>query len=86
VGTPGGEVHEHIQRIKRRLSETVLSSEPEASQRAVTPLRPHNRPATTPTPRSRPSLSRQGTEASLSICTPRSGRAAQESAKYWHRR
>ena len=75
-------MHEHIQRIKKRLSEAGAPCDTQgAPPRAVTPLRPHNRPATTPTPRSRPSLSRQGTEASLSLCTPRSGRAAQESAQ-----
>ena len=83
AGTPGGQLHSQIQGMKSRLSVAADSGDTVSFQpTAVTPLRPRS---SNITPRgSRMSLASRGTE--LSLCTPRSNKAAQENAKYWHRK
>lgn len=94
-GTPGSQVHDHIQRMKKQVQavgdgedisrvakRTMLT--PAAS---VQPLRPPSRSPLTPkTGLSQPRL---GSDASPAhSATPRSGKCvtAQDSAQYWHRR
>eukprot|EP00892_Ulva_mutabilis_P003444 jgi/Ulvmu1/1471/UM011_0201.1 len=95
TGTPGSQVHNHIQRMKKQLQAVgdggdvahVAKRTMLTPSQPVPPARPPSRSPLTPkTTLSQPRLSSDASPARSA--TPRSGKGltAQDSAQYWHRR
>lgn len=94
-GTPGGQVHDHIQRMKKQLQAVGDGDDIArvAKRTMLTPAastQPPRPPSRSPlTPKTGLSQPRLGSDASPAhSATPRSGKCvtAQDSAQYWHRR